>query len=248
MFQKEVFILIKRLFTLYFWFLGFNDPYIAEDRVLSKYSYLRKLRNNKEWILIDCGSYKGKFAESLSKHLVLSQIIFVDINKEFNTKLKEKFPKAKIINRAISIKKGYLYLVRNNRNSGENIVSSTIKTKEKVKTITLSEVFNSKIKNPNKCIFLKIDIEGNEINILKTLPKNVLNEISVISIEILPGKETINSIRQLNEFIPHTYEFFRERRYGLIGIKRDNPHWTDNLNLFQNLILINSQVKFCVND
>jgi hypothetical protein len=139
---------------LYFWFLGLNDPYIAKDRVLSKYSYLRKLRNNKDWVLIDCGSYKGKFAESLSKHLVLSQIVFIDINKEFNTKLKEKFPKAIIINRAISVKKSYLYLVRNNKNSGENFVSSTIKTKEKVKTITLSEVFNSKVKNLNKCIFL----------------------------------------------------------------------------------------------
>ena len=211
---------------------------------MSKYSYLRKLRNNKDWVLIDCGSYKGKFAESLSKHLVLSQIVFIDINKEFNTKLKEKFPKAIIINRAISVKKSYLYLVRNNKNSGENFVSSTIKTKEKVKTITLSEVFNSKVKNLNKCIFLKIDIEGNEISILKTLPKNVLDEISVISIEILPGKETLNSISQLNEFIPHTYEFFRERRYGLMSIKRHNPHWTDNLNLFQNLILINSKVKF----
>ena len=88
--------------------LGLNDPYIAEDIVLSKYSYLRKLRNNTDWVLIDCGSYKGKFAESLSKHLVLSQIIFVDINKEFNTKLKEKFPKAKIINRAISVKKLFI--------------------------------------------------------------------------------------------------------------------------------------------
>ena len=229
---------------MYFWFLGFNDPYIAEDRVLSKYSYIRKLRNNKDWILIDCGSYKGKFAESLSKHLALSEIIFIDINKEFNTQLRKKFPIAKIINRAISEKKGYLYLVRNTKNPGENFVSSTIKTKEKVETITLSEVFNFEVKKLDKDIFLKIDIEGNEINILKTLPQNILARISVISIEILPGNETLNSISQLDEFIPPTYEFFREIRYGLISIQRDNPHWTDNLNLFHNLILINSQVKF----
>jgi FkbM family methyltransferase len=232
------------LFTLYFWFLGFNDPYVAEDRVLSKYSYLRKLKNNQEWILIDCGSYKGKFADSLSKHLMLSQIVFIDINKEFNTQLNEKYPKAKIINRAISVKKGYLYLVRNAKNSGENFVSSTVKTKEKVKTITLSEVFDFKAKKSNEDIFLKIDIEGNEINVLKTLPRSILATISVISIEILPGYETLNSIYHLNEFMPPTYKFFRERRYGLVNIQRDNLHWTDNLNLFQNLILINSQVEF----
>ena len=236
--------MIKRIFTLYFWLLGLNDPYIAEDRVLSKYSYIRKLRNDKDWILIDCGSYKGKFAESLSKHLVLSQIIFIDINKELNTQLKEKFPIAKIINQAIVEKKSDLYLVRNTKNPGQNFVSSTIKTREKVKTITLSKVFNSTIKKPNEDIFLKIDIEGNDINILKTLPQNLLARISVISIEILPGNETLGFISHLNEFIPPTYEFFRERRYGLVKIQRDNPHWTDNLNIFQNLILINSQVKF----
>ena len=153
---------------------------------------MRKLRNKKDWILIDCGSYKGKFAESLSKHVALSEIIFIDINQEFNIKLKEKFPIAKIINRAISEKKSCLYLVRNDKNSGENFVSSTIKTKEKVETITLSEVFNFVAKKSNKDIFLKIDIEGGEINILKTLPQNILARISVISIEILPGNETLH--------------------------------------------------------
>ena len=90
---------------MFFWALGLNDPYIAQDRVLSKYSYLRKLQNDKNWFLVDCGSHKGKFAESPSKHVVLSKIIFIDINKAFNTLLKDKFPKAKIINCAVTEKK-----------------------------------------------------------------------------------------------------------------------------------------------
>ena len=84
-----------------------------------------------------------------------------------------------------------------------------------------------------------MDIEGGEINILRTLSQKNLTKISVISIEILPGSASLNFITSLDAFMPVDYEFFRERRYGLIHIKRKNPHWTDNLNLFQNLILIN---------
>ena len=90
-------------------------------------------------------------------------------------------------------------------------------------------------------IFLKMDIEGGEINILRTLSQKNLAKISVISIEILPGTATLNFISSLDLFMPFDYEFYRERRYGLIHIERKNPHWTDNLNLFQNLILINSK-------
>jgi FkbM family methyltransferase len=223
--------------------LGLNDPYVAGDRVLSRYSYLRKLKNDKDWFLIDCGSHKGKFAESLSKHVKLSKIIFIDINQEFNTLLKEKFPNAKIINRALTDKKGIFYLVRNTKNSGQNYASRNIKTKEKLKTITLTEVFNLDAKKLNLSIFLKIDIEGNEISVLKTLSEDILTKISVVSIEILPSSNNLNHISCLNSFMPLTYEFYRERRYGLVKIQRNNPHWTDNLNLFQNLILINSQVS-----
>ena len=37
----------KRVFTIFFWFMGLNDPYLATDRVLSRFSYLRKLKNEK---------------------------------------------------------------------------------------------------------------------------------------------------------------------------------------------------------
>ena len=223
--------------------MGLNDPYVAEDRVLGRYSYLRKLNNDKDWFLIDCGSHKGKFAESLSNHVTLAKIIFIDINKEFNALLKEKFPNAKIMNGALTDKKGVFYLVRNSKNSGQNYASRDIKTKEKLKTLTLTEVFNLDAKKSNLNIFLKIDIEGNEISVLKSLPEDILAKISVVSIEILPSSDNLNYITCLNGFIPPTYEFYRERRYGLVKIQRNDPHWTDNLNLFQNLILINSQVS-----
>jgi FkbM family methyltransferase len=232
---------MKKLFTLHFFLLGLNDPFVAEDRVLGSRSYLRKIRNNKKWILIDCGSHKGNFAESVSKHLNLSQIIFIDINKDFNYLLAKKFPNSKIINRALTEKKGYRYLIRNTYNPGQNYASISVKSKERIKSISLEEIFKLIKIQRNSEIFLKLDIEGNEINILKTLPLNLIKKISVISIEITPKGDTSNFIHRLHEFIPQSFNFYRERRYGLVKINRINPHWTDNLNLFQNLILINSQ-------
>lgn len=86
-----------------------------------------------------------------------------------------------------------------------------------------------------------MDIEGGEINILRTLSQKNLEKISAISIEILPSSTTLNFIASLDAFMPIGFEFYRERRYGMIHINRKNPHWTDNLNLFQNLIMINSK-------
>jgi FkbM family methyltransferase len=231
----------KRAFTLFFWFMGLNDPYIASDRVLTRYSYLRKLKNGKDWVLIDCGSHRGKFAESARKHLRLTKIIFIDINKEFNSEIKRKFPKSIIINRAITEKRKAVYMVININNPGQNYASSNIKTKNKLISITLTQIFNLYVKKSNVHYFLKMDIEGGEINVLRTLSQKNLNKISVISIEILPSNTTLNFIASLNEFMPINYEFYRERRYGLIHIDRNDPHWTDNLNLFQNLIMINSK-------
>jgi hypothetical protein len=81
-------------------------------------------------------------------------------------------------------------------------VSSRFKTQEKIKTVTLFEIFNLWDKKPNEDIFLKMDIEGNEIKILKSLPQEMYANISVISIEILPGNETLNFVDQLNDFVP----------------------------------------------
>ena len=241
--RKGELLLYKKIFTLFFWSLGLNDPYLAKDQTLGRFSYLRKIRNKNKWLLIDCGSYKGKFAESAAKHLCISQIIFIDINTKNNKLLKKKFPNAKIINAAIAEKKGELSVITNRKNPGESFASSTIKTKVRIKSITLNEIMETIKLLPSVDIFLKLDIEGNEVNILKTLSQQWLQKLTVISLEIIPNGNSLNFINRLNEYIPLSYEFYRERRSGLIYINRKNPHWTDSLNLFQNLILINSSPR-----
>lgn len=136
-----------------------------------------------------------------------------------------------------------MYVVTNRKNLGQSFASSTIKTNVRIKSITLNEIIETIKLQPSVDIFLKLDIEGNEVNILKTLSQYWLQKLTVISLEISPNSNSLNFINRLNEFIPLSYEFYRERRSGLIYINRENPHWTDSLNLFQNLILINSSPR-----
>ena len=89
---------------------------------------------------------------------------------------------------------------------------------------------------------MKLDIEGNELDILRSINIDYLNKIKAISVEIHHEINTINVIDKINEILPNYFEVFRETRYGMIKLSRLKPHWTDQLNLFQNLIIINQRI------
>jgi FkbM family methyltransferase len=219
--------------------MGYNDPYIATDRVYSKLSYSRVLKKEKvDWVLIDLGSHKGKFAESVSKHLNLIEVIFVDINKAYNKILKTKFPNSTILNLAVThLQKKKLYFIQHPTNPGQNCASSVQISNLKIKTITLESIIQ-KVKHKSNPIFLKMDTESDEIAKLQSLSIQYFDRIYAISLEVLPNTNATSAIDRLNDFIPLNFNFYRQVRYGLIKINRQKPHWTDKLNLFQNLILI----------
>jgi hypothetical protein len=58
-------------------------------------------------------------------------------------------------------------------------------------------------------------------------------------LEITPISDSNNFLIELDQFLPKSFNFYRERRLGWVHIDRSNPHWTDHLNVFQNLILVN---------
>ena len=230
--------LIKKLFTVHFWILGLNDPQIAMNKNSIKFSYLKRFKGKSNWTLIDLGSHKGEFAERVSHYLTVTKYIFVDPNRDFNVELKSKFPESTIINKGVSTGHLPLNYIRNSRNPGQNFTSREINGDEKVPSITLTKIFESLVDDSNKMI-LKIDIEGDEVNVLKSLPLSLIEKIDVISLEITPISNSKLFLSELTEFLPGCFDFYRERRFGWIKIDRINPHWTDHLNLFQNLILVN---------
>jgi FkbM family methyltransferase len=237
-------MLRKKIFTIYFWALGLNDPFIADGRNLGHYSYLRKFRLLGKWNLIDCGSHQGKFAEGADRYLDMTSIIFVDPNKDYNYLLREKFPNSTILNLALSTHQNEIFYIRNPKNSGQNFISDSIHSNEKVSSISLSNVIDLQNKTPGTKTFLKIDIEGNEIKILKSLQPEVISTLPIISLEITHKINEEDFIGELDTFLPKEFQFYRERRFGLVKVNRQKPHWTDTLKLFQNLILVNTlQIK-----
>jgi FkbM family methyltransferase len=233
--------MFKKLFTLIAWILGFNDPHIAGEKSLGKYSYLRQLaKYNLIWIIIDAGAHTGSFTDRVSKHLKIRKAIFIEPNKEHRQVLLEKNYNSVCISKALSVVNQPKYYTRNAKNSGQNYTSNTVKSKEKVNCVTINSIFQSyKIKN-NEHYFLKLDIEGNELEILGSIDTKYLDRITAMSIEIQYERNTINVIDQMNKILPSNFEIYRETRYGINKLSRLKPHWTDQLNLFQNLIILNT--------
>jgi FkbM family methyltransferase len=236
-------VLRKKLFTALSFSLGLNDPYIAGSKSLTKYSYLKTIKRfKKEWILVDVGAHKGTFADRVGKILNFQNIIFCEPNKQYHKILHSKYPNATIIHQGISYKNGTAYYIRHYKNSGQNYISYRLKSNEVVPTITINHLFKSIVTRDNP-IFLKIDIEGDEVLILKSLLEKYWRLIRVVSFEVTEQVNTLNIIDKLNEFLPDNFLIFREVRYGLIPINRYKPHWTDQLNLFQNIILVNQALS-----
>jgi FkbM family methyltransferase len=231
---------LRKFFTLFFWYFGLNDPLVAMNTSSTKLSYLRKFKKDLNWTLVDLGSHKGEFADKVNAHLNVSQFVFVDPNEEFNDILLSKYPQAIILNYGVSLNEEFLGYKRNTKNPGQNATSKLESGQERIRSTTLQKIMDL-IDSENTQIILKMDIEGNEVSVLQTLSRQVLEKLSFISIEITPISNSENFLSRLNEMIPNHFDFYRERRYGWIKISRFDAHWTDNLNLFQNLILVNKK-------
>jgi len=233
----------KKVFTLAAWCIGLNDPFIAGEKGLGKFSYLRQLaRLNKTWVMIDAGAHIGSFTDRAIKHLKISKVIFIEPNIEHQETLMTKNYNAVCINKALNTNSATKFYIRNTKNSGQNFTSSEIKSNEQVPCITFNSVFRKyKVKN-NEVYFLKLDIEGNELDILRSIHSRYIDKIKAISVEIQYEKNTINVIDQINEILPIHFEIYRETRYGMTKLSRFKPHWSDQLNLFQNLIIVNSNI------
>jgi FkbM family methyltransferase len=151
---------------------------------------------------------------------------------------KKKYESA-CISKALSKVNQTKFYIRNTKNSGQNYTSNTVKSKEKVNCITINSIFQSNKIKSNEHYFLKLDIEGNELKILGSIDTKYLDRITAMSIEIHYERNTLNVIDKINKILPSNFEIYRETRYGMNKLSRLKPHWTDQLNLFQNLIILN---------
>ena len=165
------------------------------SHLLSSVSNEKKLIQNifkkKNIIYVDIGTNEGNFLDFLSSFCNFKKIICFEPIKELTDKIdiKKYSNKILIYNIALSnknsIKNFYQYDISSQSSlyQQNNLFKSLKKIKKKFKVKTIK--FDDKFKNYRNIDFCKIDVQGEELNVLQGMKKNLINKkIKLIKIEI----------------------------------------------------------------
>lgn len=152
--------------------------------------------------VIDVGSHKGEFITKVIRNKKIPIYSFepqIRVIGELKKNTK-RFNIKKYYNFAVSDFNGVAELQLNEMSSTTSLLKSNqsslwIKFKriilgnklyngiQKIKVIQLNEIFRDRLKN-YKCILLKIDVEGSEINVLKGAKKILINtDLTFVQVE-----------------------------------------------------------------
>ena len=167
----------------------------ALSYLLSSVSNEKKLIRNifkkKNIIYVDIGTNEGNFIDFLNSFCNFRKIICFEPIKELTDKIdiKKYSNKILIYNVALSNKNGiknfYQYSISSQSSlyRQRNLFKSLKKLKRKFKVKTIK--FDDKFKNYKNIDFCKIDVQGEEWNVLLGMKKSLVNKkIKLIKIEI----------------------------------------------------------------
>ena len=167
----------------------------AISYLLSSVSNEKKLIQNifkkKNIIYVDIGTNEGNFIDFLSSFCNFKKIICYEPIKELTDKIdiKKYSNKILIYNMVLSnknsIKNFYQYDISSQSSlyQQNNLFKSLKKLKKKFKVKTIK--FDDKFKNYRNIDFCKIDVQGEELNVLQGMKKSLINKkIKLIKIEI----------------------------------------------------------------
>ncbi len=184
---------------------------------------LKHIFNNKKIFYVDIGTNEGNYVGFLSNILNMRRIVTFEPIKKLNEKIRERYSNLKIdnFNYALSNKKGtrtfYQYNISSQSSFYEqnNLFKSLKKLnkKIKIKTIKFDDFFNK-----NQVIdFCKIDVQGEEMNVLKGMKKNLKNKkIKLLKVEL-------SFIERYQDVKPNFYDiigFLNKYKYKLISISK----------------------------
>jgi len=163
----------------------------------------RRLVLNKCDFVIDVGANDGQWISEVKKHGYVGQGICIEPLKDNYMRLKSRnFENITYIKCAIGNFNGYTYINRASNNglsssildldSFHKLAAPGIKfiNKEKVKILKLSKILKADI---HKQIFIKIDAQGYEFEILKSINKKNFNNIYAFEVETNLVSNYVNS-------------------------------------------------------
>ncbi len=184
---------------------------------------LKNIFGNKKVVLIDVGTNEGSYTDLIYKNFQIKKIYCFEPISKLCNKLKKKYPPniLNIYNFPLSNKS-------KTRNFYEYSISSTsslykqndlykslkkIKNVNKIKTYSFDKIFN---KN-EKIDICKIDVQGEDFNVLKGMKKNLIKKnIKVLKIELSLVKFYENTRENFYDII----FFLKKLDYELISISK----------------------------
>ena len=211
-------------------------------------NFFKKLIKNENSLFLDIGANKGKYTDILIREFPTSKVLVFEPQKSLFKFLKKKYSKnnnIKLFNIAINHEKKKIKL---NVGFKGDPLGSLYKRKFLKKGLRKIEIVKcqrlDKILDSNQIIdFVKIDTEGNEMNVLNGIGKLIYN-IKIIQIEF--GGTWIDS----RFFYRDLYEFFKNKNFLFYRmspnklIKIDEYNEKDEYFTFTNFIAINNNKVF----
>ena len=209
--------------------LGFNSAWIPEN-LISK-----TLKDQVNPVVIDIGCNVGEFSELIFKKNNTAVIYAFDIHQELRNVLEKKFNQFKFIyfSEAISNKTWLDHITSNSKTDRKAHLSYKSNNNSKsVPVKTLDSIFENI--DLTKITILKIDTEGNDLNVLRGA-NHVLNITDLVIFEIMHrilsyGDEPDDAIQYLQSK-GFKYFYRSTKFFGLVPIKTIKPWETTTQNI-----------------
>jgi len=188
---------------VYLYILSMLIDFIDKKKKMQINNFFLKKIKNKKILLIDIGAHKGETIKQFSDNFSIKKIYAIEPNPEIFKELKKKFISEKIsfFNYAIGEKDSIKYLNILNDSSSSTIVNLNYKSKYFQRKKRLLTLFSNKLIKKKKRVLvyslnnflkknkinfvdiLKIDTEGYEFTILKSILKKNFKKIKYIYFE-----------------------------------------------------------------
>lgn len=157
--------------------------------VCNEKKLLKKIFNKKKIFYVDIGTNEGNFFEFLKKFFKFKKVICFEPINELAQNLKKKFLDIEVYNLALSdrVLKKKFYEYRISSQSSLYKQNDTFKSlKELKKTFIINtSTFDKKFNKNIKIDFCKIDVQGEEVKVLRGMALNLKKKnIKLIKIEI----------------------------------------------------------------
>ena len=191
--------------------------------VCNEKKLIKSIFGKKKIVYVDIGTNEGSFLEYLLKFCVFKKVFCYEPILRLSDELKQKYSKKniKIFNVALSNKKSFRKFFEYKISSQsslhkQNNIFKSLKDLKKISKVK-TKIFDNEFNNDEKIDFCKIDVQGEEINVLKGMKKNLKKRnIKLLKIEITFIERYVNVGSNFNQII----SFLLKYNYHLTSISK----------------------------